>query len=204
MLVNATISSVWVRRMVMLGAFLFGIGGWFFFDGLIWWPEINRRWTAHEELKTAGREADWPKMAEENGWPVEPPEKMYRQDQLVGQFVLGSTALLAGFWVLAWFLMCRKRTVKFDGKTIVGDTGKSVALEEVVDMDLKKWDSKGIAVAIYERQNSKGKLVIDDYKYEGAIEIVRAVRKHLISSGRWEEEPEAGSEEIPSETKSDS
>lgn len=204
--VKATISSVWVRRMLMLGAFLFGIGGWFFFDGLFWWPELNRRWTAHEELKIAGKESEWPAVAEKNGWPLEPPEKLYKDHQLAGQLVLGSAAIAVSLAVIGWYLVCRRRAVRFDGTTITGDSGRTLALERVIDMDLKKWDSKGIAVAIYEENGVRKRLTIDDYKYDGAIAIVRALRKHLLDTGRWKEDPKPGESEpeTPSERENES
>ena len=85
---------------------------------------------------------------------------------------------LAGYW-----LWSERRCIRLDGEVITSPTGRTVRLDEIREVDRRKWDSKGIAVARYERDGESRKLIIDDYKYEGAVKILEEVERRLGKPG---------------------
>ena len=48
--ITATVSKEWKRRMLIIIAVVTGMGGWFFFDGLVAYPRQNQRAAAYAAL----------------------------------------------------------------------------------------------------------------------------------------------------------
>ncbi len=180
----ATLSSTWKKRMGFIILFCVGLGLYFFYDGAIGYPKKNEAFLKHKELKEAGRESAWPATAKRHGWDVTPPEKLHDEGDLMGQYVFGTVTLALGGCAIAWVAMCWKRTLRSDAEAVYGDTGVRVPFSEMRSVDRRKWDTKGIAVVLYERDGKKRRLVLDDYKYAGGEKILQEVEQYLEGAAR--------------------
>lgn len=193
MTTEATISSTWRNRQLMMTAFLFGFGLWFLYDGMIGYPSKNEQFAKFEEMQAAGTEGEWEAFALEKGWPAKPPKHAYEPSQIRTQYILAGVSMALGGSALVWLLVCRTRKLRMDDEAIYGDTGKKVLFDSIQGVNKKKWESKGIAYAIYEEAGKTQNLTIDDYKYAGGEEILKEVEARL---GLEEPEPE---EESPAD-----
>lgn len=178
----------------MMTAFLIGFGLWFLYDGVIGYPSKNEQFAKYEEMRKEGREGEWLAYSEKQGWPAKPPKHAYEPSQIRAQYFLAGVSTAFGLGAMGWLLICRSRKVWMDDEAIYGDNGKRVRFEDIDGVNKKKWESKGIAYALYEENGKMRRLTIDDYKYAGAEEILRAVEAHL-GIGEPESEPERPTEQ---------
>ena len=197
--VEARITPVWKKRMLLLIAFVLASGGWFFYDGYIGWPAEAKRHATYAEFvdglvergeisreiadtpHNKSLEEAWRDHAREHGLstsvPSERTEEDFRQQKIIGA---GAVAVaVAMFW---WFVLSCRRVLRADDSTIYAVDGKHVPLDSVVGVNKKRWDSKGIAVVYYSTGDGKrAKAVLDDYKYGGAEEILDEVERRLAA-----------------------
>ncbi len=59
---------------------------------------------------------------------------------------------------------------------------ETVHLDTIVDMDLRKWASKGIAYAIYEKDGKRRRLCLDDHKFVGCEAIILEAERRIAAS----------------------
>jgi hypothetical protein len=178
---QATLSSTWRNRQLVLSAALIALAAWFFYDGAIGFPKKNVRFRAYQELKKEGRESEWVATAEKNGWPRKLPEKEYKPVDLKGQFVLGGACLLAGFFAAGLLVSGFRQRLHSDDEAIYGASGRRVPFSAITGLDKRKWESKGIVVALYEMDGRKGRLTLDDYKFAGAEAIIKQAEENLAA-----------------------
>jgi len=188
--VVAKLSKTWKNRQLMIAGFLAAFALWFIYDGAIGWPAKNEQHAAHEKMKEEGRVAEWPDYSRKQGWPLKPPDHAYDADQIRQQFYLAGFALAGSGVALALLVVCLPRTMRADDDAAYSPKGLRVPFSNVTAVDKKKWDSKGIAIAHYRENGDSKKLVIDDYKYQGADEILKRIEEHLGNQS-----PSAGSAE---------
>lgn len=182
--IEAKLSKTWRNRQLMIAAFLAAFGLWFIYDGALGWPAKNKVHAAYEQMKEEGRTtAEWEEYSRKMGWPRKPPEHAYDADQIRQQFYLAGLAFAGGATALVILFLSSKRTVRADEEAAYGEKNQRVPFSSVTAVDKKKWDSKGIAIAHYRSQDGAGKLVIDDYKYQGAEAILKRIEEHLENRG---------------------
>lgn len=176
MILEARLSRTWIKRMLFMSAFFFGLAIYCVYDGAIAYPKKNAIYREHQKFVSEGRAAEWPDHAKSRGWKVKPPEKLHSETE---QFVMAALATLAALCPLGWLAMCWKRTLRSDPDAVYSDTGTRVPFASMREVDKRRWDTKGIAVVAYEEDGRRRKLVLDDYKYAGGEEILARVEEHL-------------------------
>lgn len=174
---KATLSKTWIRRQIFITVFLVGLGLWFFYDGKIGFPNKNERFVAHQ--KFGDNSTDWEKYAKSRGWPKRPPERLYKQADIVVQYILGAFSVLGGFAALGLLFRSKGRTVSSEGNAYYAENGQRVPFDAVVSIDKRKWDSKGIAVLSFKDGARTAKAIVDDYKFAGADQILLEVEAAL-------------------------
>ncbi|MDQ8196046.1 hypothetical protein QEH59_16540 [Coraliomargarita sp. SDUM461004] len=190
--VVARISKEWRRRMLFMFFMIFGIAGWFLYDGFILWPDEAQRYAEYSEIKDSMIESGdakdeessslklaWQRHARESGYrsnvPKERTDAAIREQRVIGWVMMGG-ALLFGAWI-AWN---HTRQVQAKGETVIGVSGQRVALDSIVAMDRKKWKNKGIAYAIYEDAGGKQRrLCLDEHKFKGCEAIILEAEKRI-------------------------
>jgi hypothetical protein len=179
MKLEALPSREWKKRMYLLMLFAFGAGIWFFYDAYVGYPKQIERATAYDTLEKEDRLKEWPKIASERGWVEKDPGSPKTPEDLKQQRVWGFGACAVGVMVIGYFLWARRFRLTADDDTIYPPMGDPVRFDEIREFDMKKWNRKGIAVAIYERGGTRKRLALDDWKYAGAEAILREARSRL-------------------------
>lgn len=181
--------------MFFITLFCLGMGGWFFYDGAVGFPQKNVIYDAHKKFVDENREEAWPEHARQQGWKAEAPEKRYDAASIKFQFVLGAVSTAVGLATLGWVAMCWRRVLKSEADAVWSDTGVRIPLTAMRSIDMKRWQSKGIATVLYEDgDGGTKKLLLDDYKYVGGEEILHQVERHLGITREGEEEEEKPAE----------
>ncbi len=169
--------------MLLLAAFPIAFGLWFLYDGTIAYPRHNRNFAEFQAAKAAGTANTWSEFASTRGWPNKEHAKAYDMDQIRMQWFMAALAGGAGLCALAWLAMCFKRELRSDAEAVYSDTGKRVLISAMRAVDKSRWQSKGIAIAIYEEGGKRRKLTIDDYKYAGGEKILKQIEERLGTTG---------------------
>ena len=81
----------------------------------------------------------------------------------------------------AWVAWNHTRSVRADGDIVTGASGEQVHLDSIVEMDRRKWASKGIAYAIYEKDGKRRRLTLDDHKFLGCEAIILEAEKRMAA-----------------------
>ena len=215
MQVHARISKEWRRRMIFLFLMIFGSGLWFLSDGYIMWPKEAKRFEEiykpmAERLISEGKAKDpkdpilkreWERYAEQHDLPAKVPKERTPGD-LAGQRVTGWVMFVGAGIFAAWVAWNHKRSVRAEGDLITGASGEQVHLDSIVDMDRRKWASKGIAYAIYEEGGKRKRLTLDDHKFLGCEAIILEAEKRIAArAGKAAPGAEGGTEAAPGEDK---
>lgn len=183
-MVTARISAGFRWRRALLAVVLIGWALWSLYDGLIAYPEQRRRAEAYAEIQDRGGNdwvAEWERTAAGNGWPGDNPGTPRSDADVFLQYVFVVLTLPPGL-LCAWsFVSSFRRWIGLDGEVLVTHSGKRIAFDAITDLDLRRWERKGIAVVQYEQDGRRGKLVLDDWKYDQAATeaMVAQVRGHL-------------------------
>lgn len=198
-MLTTTISKEWKRRMILITLVALGAGTWFLYDGLWAWPRNNDRWAIYAPLKEQFADQPdqlrkaWTDASREHGWSTPPPKKFYQPSDLLLQKILGSAALLAGLLCLVHYLRSLKTSLHMDDQHIHLPDGRTVSLEQIRSISLRRWRNKGIADISYDPgQGVTKKFPLDDYKYVGAEEILKVAQAHLADKEPSNPKPDAG------------
>lgn len=205
---DARISKEWRKRMLFLLFMISGIGLWFLSDGYIFWPGEAERHAKYIEIKDALIAEDkavdeestsvrlaWERHANEVGYKKDIPKERtaagIREQRIIGWvMILGST------FFAAWIAWNHSRKVTAQGELITGASGEQVELNSIVKIDRKKWETKGIAYAIYEdsEDGKQRRLCLDDHKFAGCEAII------LEAERRIKERKEAAKSEVETDS----
>ncbi len=195
--------------MVFMFLMIFGSGLWFLTDGYLMWPAEAKRHEVYAkmegEMLEGGEARDkkdpvlaeaWERVAKERDWPAKVPKE--RTDAAISGQVWTGWIMLAGSAIFgAWVVWNHKRSVRAEGDLVIGASGERVPLDSIVEMDRRKWASKGIAYAIYEQDGKRKRLTLDDHKFLGCEAIILEAEKRMearaaAAAGRAETQGEAG------------
>jgi len=182
--------------MLFMFFMIFGIAAWFLTDGYIIWPAEAERYedllVVKEELEAAGKSVQedspelkiaWGQRAREAGYsskmPKERTEGAIREQRVIGWALIVISAIFAG-----WIAWNHRLTIRAEGETVIGASGQRVQLDSITATDRKKWDSKGIAYAIYEEEGKEKRLCLDDHKFKGAEEILLEAERRIQAGAK--------------------
>jgi len=178
--------------MIFMAIMINGMALWFCYDGFVAWPAEAKRHAQLEvitaELVPADKEIDpkdpaviraWETYAAANNLKPKVPKKRTDSD-IGGQRKIGGVILTIGFGFIGWVLLQHRRSVRADGDLITGPSGEQVHLDSIIDMDRRKWASKGIAYAIYEVDGRSRRLCLDDHKFIGCEAIILEAERRIV------------------------
>lgn len=200
---EARIAPIWKKQKLFVALFLMAIGAWFFFDGLVGYPRSNERFLAHQQYETEERLSEWPAYAKSRGWVEKPPEKLFKPQDIYGQYFFGSLCAVIGLIVLVYWFGQKGRILRTDAEAIYTPAGTRVPFGAVTGIGKKRWESKGIAVVRYALDGRKGKFIVDDYKFdtEPTRQILAEIEEKLLGRSPAEAAPAAAELPPPSESK---
>ncbi len=188
---RANFQKSYLTRYLVLAGFCLPLALWFFYDGLIGYPHqltIAKEYDPLRELDPEERRTQWESIAKAKGWPTEAPEKkaVEIEDSIVGQYVWGFAKLVAGLVALGYYIRSRGSWVEPTATGLTTSWGQTFDFKDVVRVDKKKWDSKGIAKVTYRDNTLTRTFVFDDFKYdrEPLGNILRTWKRHSIENNR--------------------
>ena len=128
------------------------------------WPEILHD---YERMKPLQWKALWLDYSAENGLNASPPEKPYSAREIGEQWVVFWICLALALGALFFLLRTLGRSIRADGEGVTSQTGKRVLYPDLRTLDLRKWETKGLAFLDYEGASGKGRIRIDGLTYGG-------------------------------------
>lgn len=201
--VHARISKEWRRRMILMALMINGSGLWFLYDGCLAWPAETKRYEKLVEITVGyvpeGKKLDdkdpaviraWEQYASQNDLPAKVPKNRTSGD-IATQRIIGGVFMLAGVAFVGWVLLQHRKSVRADDDLVTGADGEQVRLDSIVDMDRRKWASKGIAYAIYEQDGKRRRLCLDDHKFIGCEEIILEAERRIAARSADAQSPAA-------------
>ena len=166
---RANIAAGYRWRMLFVSMFCFGFALWCAYDGAIAYPAKRDRWEMYVELKIDGREHEWEELARENGWPIKEPNRhddAKDEGDFLTQFSMGGVIATIGIPFMFIFVSTRGRWIEMDDDGLSTSWGERCAFDDIMTFDKTKWYKKGIAYVHYEKDGRKGRITLDDCKYD--------------------------------------
>ena len=177
--------------MLFVGFMIVGVAGWFVYDGAITWPAEAERYAEYKVMADAmiasgevkNEEAPeitlaWKDIAKEKGYPQKVPKERTDED-ISGQFKWATGVGICGFAFLGWVFWNQTLKIRSDDEFVYSARGKKVPWSAFTEVDRKKWEKKGIAVAHYSYDGKDGSMVLDDYKFAPAEDIIIEIERRL-------------------------
>lgn len=103
--------------------------------------------------------------SDKKGWNEEPPKKAYDADNIRNQFVAAGVSGALFLIVLFVLLRTLGRSMKVDDDALYAQTGARIPYEDMVRIDKRKWDNKGLALVYYKQDGIEKKVKIDGMVY---------------------------------------
>jgi hypothetical protein len=201
------------RRFLIMGAAICGFWLWCLYDGLIKYPREQERGLAFDKLGAEGRQNEWDELATAKGWSTSPPEEARSEEdfrnKVYMQYAMAALTAIIGLPMLLVALKSRGNWIEWNGATIDTSWGESFGPDQVVRVDKKRWQKKGIAKVTYEDAGSKRRFVVDDFKFERPTmdqilyELEQRLDPERIVNGLPEPPPGQSSEDVLGEYDTD-
>jgi len=128
------------------------------------WPAMLHDF---ERMKSLEWNILWREFTRERGLNAEPPEHPYDagkiREQKIVCVICAILSATAGFFLVRTI----RRSISVDEHAITSQDGRRVPFEDLKTLDLRKWDTKGIAFLSYEGASGTGRIRIDGLTYGG-------------------------------------
>ncbi len=189
--VRTKVNTSHLVRLAIIGCFCIGFGLYCLYDGYVAWPnqqvrakefiKFKEEHKALEPLEIANR---WKAYAAKKNWPTGNPGEPKKDYEITLQFVMAGVTGAVGLIFAVQLLIWRGRWIEVNDTTITSNRGHQFQLEEIVTLDKKKWDKKGIAKVNYQTGGKNGQLVLDDCNYERETtqKILRYIEENIDRS----------------------
>ncbi len=176
-------------------------------------PEVQQgmKWPEPLHDLTALREKQWQHLWREYSaaWPAwsmdaEPPHEPFSAQKIHEQWVVFGICLALSVAAAFFLIRTLLRSIAVDDDALYYFGGKRIPFADLTRLDLRKWDTKGLAFIDYKGASGSGRVRVDGLTYGGFKkeqgEPAEALMKRLRSrfSGELiEYAPVSGAEEDP-------
>jgi hypothetical protein len=128
------------------------------------WPEILHD---YEKVKPMNLNKLWAEYSGLHELPSKPAEHHFSEWKIREQW--GAFAVCATLSAIAAFfvLRTRSRSISADERGITSQTGKAVPYSDLRTLDLRKWETKGLAFLDYSGPEGSGRIRLDGLTYGG-------------------------------------
>lgn len=128
------------------------------------WPAILHNF---DRMKPLQWNILWTEYSGEEGLSEKTVDEAYTAQKIREQWIV--FYICVGLSVVAAFILLRtlRRSIVADDQGIKTQEGKRVPYSDLKILDLRKWDTKGLAFADYEGTSGKGRIRIDGLTYGG-------------------------------------
>lgn len=148
------------------------------------WPPVL---TDYDRMKPLQPHLLWLDYSAKNKYSSKVKEKPYTASQIRDQFIV--FYICTALSIAALFILIRtsRRFISADQEGIITANGKRVLYKDMKSLDLRKWDTKGIAIIEYESPAGNKSARIDGLTYGGfkkennepAETMMRKIREHF-------------------------
>ena len=164
------------------------------------WPTILHD---YERMKSQQWNKLWLEYSKERGMPATPAEEPYDSRKIGEQWVVFWFCLVLAAGATFVLLRTLGRKISADAEGITSQKGKRVPYSDLRTLDLRKWETKGLAFIDFDGTAGKGKIRIDGLTYGGfkkeqnepAERLMQMIRSRF--SGEILEYAPLASEEAP-------
>ncbi|NQW99206.1 hypothetical protein HQ447_01010 [bacterium] len=128
------------------------------------WPAILHDF---EGMKPLQWNILWREYSKQRGLNASPPEEPYTAAKIHEQWTV--FAICAALAAIAAFFLLRtiKRSISVDEVALTNQQGKRIPFADFKTLDLRKWETKGLAFIDYEGASGKGRIRLDGLTYGG-------------------------------------
>jgi hypothetical protein len=162
------------------------------------WPEILHD---YDKMKSLQWNILWREFTKERGINASPPEEPYDARKIGEQWVVFWICLALALGAAFFLLRTLGRQISADGEAVTSQQGKRIPYHEIKTLDLRKWETKGLAFLDYDGSAGKGRIRVDGLTYGGfkkeagepAEQLMRLIRSRF-SGELIEYAPSAGAE----------
>ncbi len=148
------------------------------------WPEIL---ADYERMKPLQAHLLWQEYSGEHQLSKNPPEKPFDAGKIREQFIVFYICLALTLLTLFFLIRTMARSIRADDEGLATAQGKRIPYADMKTLDLRKWDTKGIAFVTYEGPSGQGRARIDGLTYGGfkkdqdepAEKLMRKVRSNF-------------------------
>ena len=147
------------------------------------WPTILHD---YDRMKPLQWNILWREYSKEHGLNAsveEPYDAQKIKEQWVVFGICSALALIAAFFLLRTI----RRSISVDGEAVTTQQGKRIPYADLKSLDLRKWETKGLAFIAFDGAAGTGKIRIDGLTYGGfkkendepAERLMRQIRAHF-------------------------
>jgi hypothetical protein len=176
--VEARMKTMWAVKWIGLGLFMVYWGGLCINDGLYAYPRDDEMFRAFEELDSQGLKDQWPELAAEKGYDEEPPKELHAEMDILTQWIQLAICWPLGFGALGMVAVTSRRKLLATDEGFIGANGKLIPYGDITDIDYTRWNSKWIAMVIYQDENDEPQEAkIDGWVFEGGEDVLLVVEE---------------------------
>lgn len=128
------------------------------------WPPVLHDF---ERMKPLQWNQLWLEYSKEQGFDSNPPEKPYDARKIGEQWVVFWICLVLALGAAFFLLRTMRRSLVADEEAVTGPDGRRVPYPDLKTLDLRKWDTKGLAFIDYDGTSGKGRIRLDGLTYGG-------------------------------------
>jgi len=128
------------------------------------WPAILHD---YERMKPLQWKKLWLEYSKSRGLDAEPAEEPYDARKIHEQWVVFWVCLTLAAGAAFVLLRTLRRSIRADGEAVTTQQGRRIPLADLKTLDLRKWESKGLAYIDYDGTSGKGRIRIDGLTYGG-------------------------------------
>ena len=128
------------------------------------WPDVL---TDFERMKPGQPHILWQQYSGENRMAEKVAKQPFDAGKIGEQKIVFYVCLSLALLNLFILVRTMRRSVRADADTLTTANGKTIPYADMKTLDLRKWDTKGIAVIEYETTSGGGRARIDGLTYGG-------------------------------------
>jgi len=128
------------------------------------WPEML---TDFERMKPGQPHLLWQDYSGENKMSDKVKEKPFDAGKIREQIIVFYICLSLALISLFFLIRTMRRTIVADATSLTTANGKTIPYADMKTLDLRKWDTKGIAIIDHEGASGGGRARIDGLTYGG-------------------------------------